>query len=317
MPQHVTIEIMVDTNANSRKLNREYEELREDRHFNKAIGEFRDYLSHARLPGLRHAVSQRDTAQLFHEKTNLMTPELAKEAGITIKPDFLRANLEQGHYHVEPPIHGEEEYYDALTTFLRRILPDKAPQDMAKLDGMTPENRGAVLQELFRAHMMPLPDRYRKGAYRRDFERYHDVRFNAGEETAFHYLQSMDCPPEGERKAFVFVGSDREANENMARAREGKNDEGRLETFVVSPAKFRQLMAQVIRDIERARPEMRQYRQRYEILSKIDTATVEQKPGSYAIRLRDEVAEVSKEAQSFSDFVTRTAQGNHSVAFRR
>lgn len=324
MTHKVNIEIMVDTNANSRKLDGEYDSLREMAEQqavgqDRAIREFRDYLRQARRRGVEYEVTQRDTAQIFHEKTNLMTPELAAQAGIEIRPDFVRENLEQGHYRVEPPIHGEEAYYDALQTFLGRILPAKAPEDVEKLEAITPENRGLVLQELFREHMMGLSGKYRNGKYRKDFDAYREVRFNAGEVTAINFLRSYPHPPEGERTAFVFVGSDQWANEEMAKARRGmrKEDEGKLEVFVVKPEQFRGLIEQVIRDIEREHPEMRAVRRSsFRELAYID-GDIAPPPHEGAEMRRPDLQhavarttsprkqEASVEAQAFSSFVTR------------
>jgi hypothetical protein len=321
----VNIEIMVDTNANSRKMDGEYESIRElvehqDAGQNRAIREFRAYMREARVRGIDYDVVQRDTAQLFHEKTHLMTPELAKEAGHEIWPDFLRENLEQGHYHVEPPIHGEEKYYDALQTFLARILPEKAPEDVAKLESITPENRGLVLQDLYLTHMTDLSGKFRNGKYKKDFEEYRETRFNAGEITAVNFLRNHDLPPEGERTAFVFVGSDKWANEQMQKARKHlrREDKDRFEVFVAEPQQFRGLMEHVIRDIEKDNPEMRDLRRSsFRELAYIDgdlmpSAVVDSQQGELGKQAAQQVrmpkAPISDEARAFTSFVTRLQQ---------
>lgn len=334
MTHKVNIEIMVDTNANSRKMDGEYESVRElveqqDAGQSRAIREFRAYMREARVRGIEYDVVQRDTAQLFHEKTHLMTPELAKEAGREIWPDFLRENLEQGHYQVEPPIHGEEKYYDALETFLARILPDKAPEDMAKLESITPDNRGLVLQELYQSHIMQLPGKYRKGEYKDDFEAYKDTRFNAGEVTAIHYLKNHPLPPEGEQTAFVFVGSDKWANEQMEKARKHlrKEDRGRFEVFVAAPEQFRGLMEHVIRDIEKDNPEMRDLRRAsFRELAYIDgdmlpSALVDNQPRGMgkpdAQMAHMPKAPITDQARAFTSFVTRLQQEERDDGLRR
>lgn len=322
MTHKVNIEIMVDTNANSRKIDGQYDDLRDmveqqESGSQRAIREFRDYLSKAKRAGVQYDVTQRDTAQIFHEKTNLMTPELAAEAGITIKPDFVRTNLEEGHYRVEPPVHGEEEYYDALTKFLKKILPEKAPQDLSKLEAMTPENRGLVLQGMYQDHMMGLPGKFRNGAYKKDFDEYRETRFNAGEVTAINFLRNHPLPADGERTAFIFVGSDNWANEEMAKARQGKDDEGKFEVFVVPPQQFRQMMEQVIRDIEKENPDMRELRKSYRELAEIEPAVPNLK---YSARMQGEEApkpEASPTAKAFSSFVTRVENDNRNTSISR
>lgn len=308
MSGKVNIEVMIDTNANSRRIDKQYDGIRDvaegtesDAANVQALREFRDYLGKAgQRSRTRFEVTQRDTAQIFHEKTNLMTPELAAQAGYEIRPDFVRENLEQGHYHVEPPIHGEDRYYDALETFLRKILPEKHPVDLPRLDAMTADTRGLVLQDMYLDHMVGLPTTFREGKFAADFAEYRETRFNAGEETAINFLRDHPLPPEGERTAFVFVGSDKWANSEMGKARAGKDDEGRFEVFVVSPKKFRGLMEQVIRDVEREQPEMRELRKSYRQLSQL------QAPDAKAAA-RGRVA-TDPEAQAFAGFVTRLMQ---------
>lgn len=321
MADKVNIEVMIDTNANSRKMDGQYDDLREkadqqDADHEQTIREFRDYMSKAgQSSQTSYEITQRDTAQIFHEKTNLMTPELADKGGYEVYPRFLRENLEQGHYHVEPPVHGEEAYYDALEGFLREILPKKAPEDLRRLDKVTDDTRGLVLQDMYQDHMIALPKKYRKGQYREAFKEYREVRFNAGEETAINFLRDHPLPPEGERTAFVFVGSDNWANEEMAKARKGKDDEGKMEVFVVSPEKFRKLMEQVIRDVEREQPEMRNVRKSYQSLARIEGDELQQDSASYAMQNEQiaaapkmEVNVSPKEARAFSSFVNRLQQ---------
>lgn len=306
MASKLNIEVMIDTNANSHKMDKVFDHFREaaeseDVAQMRLIREFRDYLGKAgRRRGVDIEVTQRDTAQIFHEKTNLMTPELAAQAGHVIKPDFLRENLQEGHYTVEPPVHGEDEYYKALEGFLRKILPEKAPQDVAKLDAMTDKTQGLVLQEMYLDHMVALPGKFREGRYEKAFHDYREVRFNAGEETALNFLREHELPPKGEQTAFIFVGSDRWANKEMAKVRDGKDDEGRLEVFAVSPGKFRQLMAQVVRDVERQQPDMRSLRKNYSALRDIDKGDI--KASARGMRRSEPTAE---EAKAFSGFVMR------------
>lgn len=313
MPAKLNIEVMIDTNANSYRMDKMFDHFREaaeseDMAQMRLISEFRDYLGKAgRRRGVQIEVMQRDTAQIFHEKTNLMTPGLAAQAGHVIKPDFLRENLEAGHYTVEPPVHGEEEYYSALEGFLHKILPEKAPQDMARLDAITPETRGLVLQELYLDHMAQLPEEFRKGPYEQAFRDYREVRFNAGEETALNFLRGHELPPKGEQTAFIFVGSDRWANEEMAKVRDGMGDEGQLEVFTVSPAKFRQLMTQVLRDVERDQPEMREVRKSYRSLRNLDAPDI--KASARGMRRAAPDSEpTAEEAKAFSGFVMRLMQ---------
>lgn len=342
MVHKVNIEIMVDTNANSRKIDGDYETVREMAEQQEAghartIREFRDYMRQARAVGVEYEVTQRDTAQIFHEKTNLFTPKLAALAGKPIYPDFVRENLEAGHYHVEPPRHGEDAYYDALQTFLTTILPDKAPEDMEKLESIPPvpgkdasegelkayhEKRGLVLQELYGDHMVGLSGKYRKSKQYRDaFDEYREVRFNAGEVTAINFLRDHPHPPEGERTAFVFVGSDKWANQEMAKARKQmrREDEGKFEVFVVEPEKFRGLMEQVIRDVEKSNPEMRDLRKAsFRELAYIDgdspTMQADARLPHHAAQPMQDTAHravvkpVSDEAKAFSSFVSRLSQ---------
>lgn len=336
MVSKVNIEVMIDTNANSRRLDDVYDGLREaadqqESSDSRALSEFRDYLKQANQRGrTRYEVTQRDTAQIFHEKTNLMTPELAKQAGQKIYPRFVRENLEQGHYHVEPPIHGEEEYYDALETFMKAILPEKSPEDAERLAKVAPQDRVLLLQELYLGHMAStpltdwkgLPRQYRTGKYEQAFADYREVRFNAGEITAMNFLRNHPLPPEGERTAFVFVSSDQWANEEMAKARQGKNDQGRFEVFTVSPNNFRQLIEQVIRDIERDQPDMRHVRKAYRELSRITDegpahdvfSQGKDNGGLSGVMKATGIAAapaprpaVAPEARKFADFVSRVA----------
>jgi len=284
LPGKVNIEVMIDTNANSRVLDDQFRGLRDELDdgvsdtsrddatrggdkVTRALKEFRSYLQKVkRVTGVDYEVTQRDTAQIFHEKTNTFTPELAKKAGIPIKPDFLRENLESGLYHVEPPIHGEEVYYAALRKMVYMIQEDKEP-GLLKREGISkPDDIGDErLQGLFREHMMQLPvtSKYRQEKpFKAEFERYHEVRFNQGEETAITFLKNHPLPPEGERTAFVFVGKDNYANESMATARKGqeKQDDGKLDTFVTNPRQFTQMLRAVIRSIEQEYPQTRNLR---------------------------------------------------------
>lgn len=252
----VHIEVMIDTNVNSRNLDGDFKTVRE-------LLEFRDYMAVAgRLDGVDYEVTQRDTAQIFHEKTSCITPELAKEAGIEIYPSFVRENLESGVYHVEPPIHGEDEYYRALAKYFLKILPEKAPHELrnrklSKPEDFTPRD----LQDLYREHMGPnLERKYRQGKYASAFEAYHEVRFNAGEETAINFLRNHPHPPAGERTAFIFVGADKWANESMGKARAGKADQGKFEVFVGGANQFRQIIDKIVREVEKQHPELRHLR---------------------------------------------------------
>jgi hypothetical protein len=328
MVSKVNIEVMIDTNANSRALDEVYDGLREvadqqeqESTHSRTIREFRDYLQKANYKSrTSYEVTQRDTAQIFHEKTHLFTPELAAKGGFEIFPRFVRENLDQGHYHVEPPVHGEQEYYTALETFLKTILPQKAPEDAERLENVSPENRELLLQSLYRDHMMQLPQKYRRGQYADAFTQYREVRFNAGEETAIHFLRNHELPPEGERTAFVFVGSDQWANKEMARARKGKDDQGRFEVFVVSPDNFHSLIEQVIRDIERDQPDMRQVRQSYRELSRMNSEPAGKQPVAGSRFLMSSLVAQdapllpamkgssvpSREARAFADFVLQS-----------
>lgn len=284
MAKKVNIEVMIDTNANSRVLDDQFrglhnglddgtpsaqqsEDSRSGDKLVRSLREFKSYLEQVkRVTGVEYEVTQRDTAQIYHEKTNTFTPELAKKAGIPIKPDFLRENLEGGLYYVEPPIHGEEIYYAALRKMVYMIQEDKKPGALKKEGINKPEDIGTErLQGLYREHMMQLPEqsKYRQESpFRQEFERYHEVRFNQGEETAITFLKNHPLPPEGERTAFVFVGKDNYANESMAKARKGKEkqDNGKLETFVTGPRQFMDMLKSVIRSIEQEHPQTRHLR---------------------------------------------------------
>lgn len=283
MPGKVNIEVMIDTNANSRVLDDQFRGLRDELDdgvfsslkneekqgdkVTRALKEFRSYLQKVkRVTGIDYEVIQRDTAQIYHEKTNTFTPELAKKAGIPIKPDFLRENLESGLYQVEPPIHGEEVYYAALRKMVYMIQEDKAPGKLKREGISKPEEIGIQrLQGLFREHMVNLgvDSKYRQESpFKEEFAAYHKVRFNQGEETAITFLKTHPLPPKGERTAFIFVGKDNYANESMATARKGqeKQDAGKLDTFVTGPRQFTQMLKGVIRSIEREYPQTRNLR---------------------------------------------------------
>lgn len=315
LPGKVNIEVMIDTNANSRVLDDQFRGLRDELDdgvptahsdddsragdkVTRALKEFRSYLQQVkRVTGVDYEVTQRDTAQIFHEKTNTFTPELAKKAGIPIKPDFLRENLESGFYHVEPPIHGEEVYYAALRKMVFMIQEDKEPGKLKKEGIHKHQDIGEErLQGLYREHMMQLPEqsKYRQSPpFKQEFARYHKVRFNQGEETAITFLKNHPLPSEGERTAFVFVGKDNYANESMATARQGqeKQDAGKFDTFVTGPRQFSQMLKGVIRSIEQEYPQTR----------KLRASLRELAPETHSYRAS---AAPDFTAERFADFVT-------------
>lgn len=118
------------------------------------------------------------------------------------------------------------------------------------------------------------------------------MRFNAGEVTAIEYLKNHPLPPEGERTAFLFVGKDRWANQEMNKTREGIDGEGRFEAFGVHPKTFNKLMGEIIREVERTQPHMRKARQSYALLSQIDVE-------------EPQTPTLPKSGRNFVSFVTR------------
>lgn len=325
------IEVMVDTNANSRDIDEEFKTFLPDADQDSFLPDLREYLKViGQVTGVEYVVTQRDTAQIFHEKTNLFTPELAEEAGIPIMPTFIAQNLyrvdaegnESGFYHVEPPIHGEDVYYDALETYLGKILPAKDPAAFKTLKAMTPESRPLVLQGLYRDHMMGLPKQYRQGKYQEAFKTYRKTRFNAGEDTAVNFLKDRDLPPAGEKRAFIFVGEDKLANKRMLAARDGKDDTGRMEVFVVRANQFRGLMEQVVHQIEAEHPECRNVRSYFDTLKDLESAPMREPadqgltgrllPGARYAKARVDVAapvgEEDAQKQRFADFVAKQRQ---------
>ena len=252
------IEVMVDTNAHGREMDADIKMVRQ-------LLEFRDYMHAAsQVVGMNYEVSIHDTAQIFHEKCSALTPELAAEAGLKL-PRMMEANLKSGIYHVEPPVHGEDEYYTALATFFLAILPDIDPQalkdrNLKKPEDFTPRD----LQDLFIKHLRSgnWKERFNGTKHEPAFRAFHKVRFNAGEETAINYLRTHPYAPNGERTAFLFVGSDKWANKTMATARSETNeaDRGRFEVFVGGPHQFKQMIERVVLNVEGKHPELKQIR---------------------------------------------------------
>lgn len=317
----VQIEVMIDTNVHSREMSAATKSFHE-------LAEFRDYMRIAgEVTGEEYNIVQRDTAQIFHEKTNLLTPELAAQAGIPILPAFIAASLhrvgpdgkEEGFYYVEPPIHGEAEYYVLLRETVFKMQQRK-DASVLKQKGITkPEDiDDLTLQQMFRDHIPGLPG---DSPIRQEpwFKHYAKNRFNYGEVTAANYVREHPLPDEGDRKAIVFVSADRGAKRNMAKARAGKNDKGRLKVDIVSAKSFRQFMEEVIREVEKEHPEMKAVRAGYSELNVIDGDKVPNSLKGATSNIRGRVQPAlpkapvpspnlsdSERATQFADFVLRS-----------
>lgn len=279
MAKRVTIEFIFDRNVNSELNDTLFHMLRSGvadddpnkrRTLQAQLEEMNAYLNDVtRVTGTEYRIIQRDTTQLFHEKTNLFTPELAHARNRDIKPDFLGENLAEGHYVVEPPVYGEQEYYDALKQFLYAILPEKDPEDLLTLKMAKGQEELLVMQDLFWQHVRKLPNEYREGRYEMAYEKYRSARFNAGETSVANFISHRPEPPEDERLAVVFVGRDQGAIQQVVLAAADRESSQRMEVFAVYPRQFRELMGELIRQIENKHPEMAEFRKEYPNLREV------------------------------------------------
>lgn len=260
----VHIEVMIDTNANSRRIRQQFEEMRdgvwsETMVVNQQVEDFRTYLQRVqKVTGMAFELTQRDTAQIFHEKTHTLTPELAKQAGIVIYPDFVRKTVESDYYHVEPPIYGEEKFYAALRRFAYIIQEDKAPGKLAAEGYSRPEDIDLLrLQSLYREHFCKIDDKYRNRPFKAEFDQYQSVRFNCGETTAVEFVKAHPYPPTGDKTAFLFISDDKDAKWRIRNARrgKGKKDANKLDVYVLSPRDFLAMVQEVVSQVEAQHPE--------------------------------------------------------------
>lgn len=269
MTKEVHVVVMFDANSHSGQAENRYQHIRNS--INRAGWENEDEahplkqgmetlleMAQEEFPEMDFIVEQWDTAQLYHEKNghNFLLPQLAKgfvgegNRANDIGRDVLSRNLRAGHYHVLPPLYGEEEYYDAVATFLQALpIQDSERETLSGWNDMDVIEKAKTLQPLYLAYMNPIPPRYRGGEYLKAFKAYHTVRFNAGEATVENFLKEFE-PDSNARTAFVFVSLDREALKRVHEARRGRDDKGSFMVFAVKPNQFLSMVRQLKRDMQ-------------------------------------------------------------------
>lgn len=204
-------------------------------------------------------VQQREPAQIFHEKTGFLSPELAPK-DVSLWPERhqeIGREMQAGLYKVDAPGEVEGRYKEAL----RKTVFDIGDRENAALFNSQGINQPSdiddnLLQTLF-STQTPFHDRHHKFRQSDTFKDYVAERADSGERAMAEFTRNRPAPEGETRVLSAFVSNDRGALAQMQEAgREAANNyPGKLQVQSFNGEGLKTLLGELVQDVKRALPE--------------------------------------------------------------